>query len=86
MWYRGGGSPLRLHALCSNARRCAVTRGAGCSIGPNIATPSSTNPPLSPPPHTHTTTPQESIEYGLIDAIIAKPQLIQSRDMSAISA
>jgi ATP-dependent Clp protease protease subunit len=30
--------------------------------------------------------PQESIEYGLIDAIIAKPQLIQTRDMSAISA
>jgi len=30
--------------------------------------------------------PQESIEYGLIDAIIAKPQLIQSRDVSAITA
>ena len=30
--------------------------------------------------------PQESIEYGLIDAIIAKPQLIQQRDVSAISA
>eukprot|EP00983_Pelagomonas_calceolata_P095283 1157991-Pelagomonas_calceolata.AAC.1 len=30
--------------------------------------------------------PQESIEYGLIDAIIAKPQLIQSRDVSAIAS
>uniref|UniRef100_A0A7S0R3K0 ATP-dependent Clp protease proteolytic subunit n=1 Tax=Chlamydomonas leiostraca TaxID=1034604 RepID=A0A7S0R3K0_9CHLO len=30
--------------------------------------------------------PQEAIEYGLIDAIIAKPQLLQSRDMAAIAA
>jgi ATP-dependent Clp protease protease subunit len=30
--------------------------------------------------------PQEAIEYGLIDAIIAKPQLLQQRDLAALSA
>ncbi|KAJ9533115.1 hypothetical protein QJQ45_018215 [Haematococcus lacustris] len=30
--------------------------------------------------------PQEAIEYGLIDAIISKPQLLQHRDLAAIGA
>lgn len=30
--------------------------------------------------------PQEAIEYGLVDAIIAKPQLIQSRDVAQLQA
>lgn len=29
---------------------------------------------------------QESIEYGLIDAIISKPQLLQQRDLAAIAS
>jgi ATP-dependent Clp protease protease subunit len=28
---------------------------------------------------------QEAIEYGLIDAIISKPQLMQTRDLAAIA-
>lgn len=30
--------------------------------------------------------PQEAIEYGLIDAIIAKPQMLQSREVAQIAA
>ena len=30
--------------------------------------------------------PQEAIEYGLIDAIISKPQLIQSRELLALQS
>ncbi|GIL70156.1 hypothetical protein Vretimale_3402 [Volvox reticuliferus] len=30
--------------------------------------------------------PQEAIEYGLIDAIIAKPQLLQTRDVAQLQA
>lgn len=30
--------------------------------------------------------PQEAIEYGLIDAIIAKPQLLQAREVAVQGA
>lgn len=30
--------------------------------------------------------PQEAIEYGLVDAIIAKPQLLQQRELTAAAA
>ena len=42
-------------------------------------------PPRARPPRTHAHTngrAQEAIEYGLIDAIISKPQLLQERAMA----
>ena len=29
--------------------------------------------------------PQEAIEYGLVDAIIAKPQVLPARDLAAVA-